>query len=66
MTDYPNPGTPIDPADHPETNMPASDYWADKSPSERPFKGTQKTNLNLEPNPHTEDPWNKSFTPGNQ
>ena len=65
MTDYPNPATPIDPADHPATNIPPAteDYWRDKPPSERPAK-SQKSNM-PEPNPHTSDPWNMPFAPGN-
>jgi hypothetical protein len=62
MTDYPSQGSPLDPKDHPETNMPSSDYWAGKPASERPAK-SQKSNI-PDSDPHTTDPWNKSFKPG--
>lgn len=65
MPDYPNPATPIDPADHPATNMPSAteDYWRDKPAAERPFSGTQKSNI-PDADTHPNDPWNKSFKAG--
>lgn len=64
MADYPKQDTAMDTKDHPDVqSIPSSDYWAGKPASERPFLGTQKSNI-PEADPHTSDPWNKSFKNG--
>ena len=67
MPTYPAQGSPIDPADHPATNLPSptQDYWADKPPSERPAKPHKSNIPEYDPHLHDADPWNAPFQPGN-
>lgn len=63
MADYPKQGIAMDTEDHPDTQrIPSSDYWKGKPASERPAL-PQKSNI-PDPNPHMDDPWNKSFKDG--